>query len=107
MKRGSVVTVAMPGSYGKPRPAVVIQSDLFSDLGSVVVLPITSHLMNAPLVRINVKATSSTGLDKHSQVMIDKPHTVPQAKIGSLIGHLDDSTMLEINRSLMVVLGIA
>lgn len=29
MKRGDLVTVATSGDYGKPRPALVIQSDAF------------------------------------------------------------------------------
>ena len=29
MKRGDVVIVSAPGDFGKPRPAVVIQSDIF------------------------------------------------------------------------------
>lgn len=36
MKRGDVVTVVLPGAFGKPRPALVIQSDLFADHPSVL-----------------------------------------------------------------------
>ena len=31
MSRGDVVIVAAPGDYGKPRPAVIVQSDALSD----------------------------------------------------------------------------
>ncbi|MHB8211101.1 MAG: type II toxin-antitoxin system PemK/MazF family toxin [Acidithiobacillus sp.] len=30
MNRGAVVVVALQGDYGKPRPALVVQSDMFS-----------------------------------------------------------------------------
>ena len=30
IKRGDIVTCALSGDYGKPRPAVVVQSDLFN-----------------------------------------------------------------------------
>ncbi|MEZ1817420.1 type II toxin-antitoxin system PemK/MazF family toxin, partial [Pseudomonas aeruginosa] len=46
MKRGDLVTVALQGDYGKPRPALVIQSDQFPGTASVVVLPVTSTLMD-------------------------------------------------------------
>ena len=48
--RGDVVLVVAPGDYGKPRPAVVVQSDLFNPThASVVVCPVTSDLIDAPL----------------------------------------------------------
>jgi mRNA-degrading endonuclease toxin of MazEF toxin-antitoxin module len=43
MRRGDVVTVAVSGGYGKPRPAIVVQSDLLNDThASVVVCLVTS-----------------------------------------------------------------
>lgn len=73
MNRGAVVVVALQGDYGKPRPALVVQSDLFSALPSVTVLPITSDLRDAPLYRIGIKAVPGAGLHRQSQVMLDKP----------------------------------
>lgn len=38
MKRGDLVAVAAKGHYSeKPRPALVLQSDLFSALGNVTI----------------------------------------------------------------------
>ena len=40
MRRGDILTVAAPGDYGKPRPAVLIQSDLLNtDAQSIIVPP--------------------------------------------------------------------
>src|SRR5256885_6050691 len=72
MKRGEVVTVVVPGAYGKPRPALIIQSDLFDEHPSVTILPITSELRDTPLFRITVTSTPENGLLKTSQVMEDK-----------------------------------
>jgi len=36
------VTVATAGDYGEPRPALVVQSDLFAAIPSVVVCPLTT-----------------------------------------------------------------
>ncbi|MDR3176662.1 MAG: type II toxin-antitoxin system PemK/MazF family toxin [Desulfovibrio sp.] len=107
MTRGTVVVVALQGGYGKPRPALVIQSSLFSALPSVTILPITGELRDAPLYRISVEAAPETGLQKPSQIMVDKPQTVPREKVGQVVGHLDGKTMLAVNRSLAVFLGIA
>jgi mRNA interferase MazF len=106
ISRGEVVTIVLPGAYGKPRPALVIQSDLFDALASVTVLPITSEIRLAPLLRILVEPTKSNGLRKKSQVMIDMAQTVPRGKIGSTIGRLEAETLVEVDRALATFLGI-
>ena len=106
MRRGEVVTIVLPGAYGKPRPALVIQSDFFEALGSVTVVPITSELRAAPLMRIPVDPTERNGLRKRSQIMIDKTQTVPREKIGSTIGKLHTDTLVEVDRALATFLGI-
>lgn len=107
MKRGDVVTISLPGDYGKPRPAVVIQSDLFDQHPSVTVLPVTSQLREAPLFRVRVEPAEGNGLRATSEVMVDKAHTVARDKVGQVIGRLDDTAMLAVNRALAVFLGFA
>lgn len=107
MRRGDLVTVALQGDLGKPRPALVIQSDLFDTHPSVTILPVTSELRVAPLFRIAVDPNESNGLAKPSQVMVDKPQSISREKIGAVIGRLDDETMLAVNRAMAVFLGFA
>ena len=107
MKRGDLVTVALQGDLGKPRPALVIQSDLFSDHPSVAVLPVTSTLQDAPLFRIGMQPDASNGLRQPSQVMVDKMQAVPRPRVGPVIGRVDDTTMLTVDRALAVFLGLA
>jgi len=107
MRRGDVVAVALQGDLGKPRPALVIQSDLFDAHPSVTILPVTSELRLAPLFRIAVNPSELNGLGKPSQVMVDKAQSVAREKIGKVFGHLDDETMLAVNRALAVFLGFA
>jgi len=107
MNRGSLVTVALQGDVGKPRPALVIQSDLFDEHPSVVVLPVTSDLQDAPLFRITVEPTASNGLMSPSQIMVDKPQSISRSKVGRKFGEIDQSTLVAVNRSLAFFLGIA
>ena len=107
MRRGDLVTIALQGDFGKPRPGLVIQSDLFEEHPSVTVLPVTSELREGPLFRITVLPDEKNGLKKPSQVMVDKSQTVPRDKIGETFGQLDDDAMLSVNRALAVFLGIA
>lgn len=101
------MTVALPGDYGKPRPALIIQSDLFTEHPSITVLPVTSELRNAPLFRIDVEPSVDNGLKKRSQVMVDKVTTVPRGKVGQAFGRLDDITLVAVQRALAVFLGFA
>ena len=107
MRRGDLVTVALQGDLGKPRPALVIQSDLFDVHPSVTILPVTSELRVAPLFRIAVNPNELNGLAKPSQVMVDKPQSISREKIGAVTGRLDDETMLAVNRAMAVFLGFA
>lgn len=107
MKRGDVVTVALSGDFGKPRPAVVIQSDLFAEHPSVTLLPVTSELRRLPLFRIPIEPSEANGLMRDSEVMVDKAHSVSRAKIGARIGSLTDGEMLAVTRSLALFFGIA
>ncbi len=105
MRRGDLVTVALQGDLGKPRPALIIQSDLFDAHPSITVLPVTSELRDAPLFRIALVPSDVNGLSRPSQIMVDKPQSISREKIGKVIGRLDDETMLAVNRALAVFLG--
>lgn len=107
MKRGDLVNVAMQGDFGKPRPALVVQSDPFDEHPSVTVLPVTSTRVAAPLLRVTVQPSARNGLQKPSQVMIDKSLTVKRDKVGPAIGHLEPDTLVAVERCLAVFLGIA
>lgn len=107
MRRGDFVTIAMQGDFGKPSPALVIQSNQFDQHATVTVLPVTGTLVDAPLVRITVKPTTENGLQKPSGVMVDKAMTVKRNKLGPAFGSIDADTMVQIDRCLAVFLGIA
>lgn len=107
MRRGDLVTVAMPGDFGRPRPALIIQADQFEDTGTVTVLLVSGTLVDAPLIRPTVRPAPENGLHKPSQVMIDKAMSVKRDKLGPSFGRLDDETMLSVTRSLAVFLGLA
>ena len=107
MKRGDVVICAAPGDFGKPRPAVVVQSDLFNGThSSVAVCLITSHLVDAPLFRIPVPAGRGTGLKVHSQVMVDKVIAIPRIKITRRTGALAAGHLKEVDHALRLWLDL-
>ena len=107
LKRGDLVTVALQGDQGKPRPALIVQSDHFADLPAVTVLPVTGTLLDAPLLRPAIEPTAGTGLSKRSQIMIDKPQTIHRSKVGGVIGQLDAASLRTVDRALVLFLGLA
>lgn len=106
MRRGDLVTVVTSGDYGKPRPALIVQADAFAEHPSITVLPLTSELHDAPLLRITVEPGKSNGLRRRSQVMVDKATTIPRVRVGHLIGQLDETTLSSVCRALAAFLAI-
>jgi mRNA interferase MazF len=104
-QRGDLVTVSLPGAYGKPRPALVIQSDLLAELDSVMLCPITSELKNAAF-RVTLEPNPANGLRALSQVMTDKISTLPRAKVSAPFGRIDDERMKAVERALLLAIGV-
>jgi mRNA interferase MazF len=108
VNRGDIVIVAARGEYsGKPRPAVVIQSDRLPTTGSVLVALITGDLEDAPIYRLTLEPTKANGLKVASQIMVDKIVALPRAKCGSAIGRIDEAGLVALNHMLSVVIGLA
>ena len=87
--RGDVVVCILSGDYGKPRPAVVVQSDLFSEThASVVLCPISSDVTGLSLFRVAIPASEASGLRKDSEIMVDKITAARRARVSRRIGRL-------------------
>ena len=107
MERGDIIICALSGDYSKPRPAVVIQSDLFNlTHASITVCPITSHLIEAPLFRLLLVPNKLTGLTSASQIMIDKIISIKSEKITQKIGKLSSDEVLKLDNALKLWLSL-
>ena len=108
MTRGEIYTAAARGAYsGKPRPVLIVQDDRFDATASVTVCPFTTSPVDAPLIRIPIEPTDTNGLDRPSSLMVDKITTMPRSGLGERLGRLRDDELVQLNRSLMVFLGLA
>jgi mRNA interferase MazF len=108
LKRGDVVTIATGGGFGgKPRPAVIVQSDEFADIPTLVVAPFTSELSGAHVLRLRFQPDSGNGLREASDLMTDILVTARRDQVGSVIGTLTPEDMVRIERALLVMLGLA
>ena len=106
IRRGDLVIAVAPGDYGKPRPALVVQSEIFRELLSLTVLPLTSDLRSAPLVRIRVEPRPENGLQSQSDIMIDKAATVSGTRIRQRIGRIEDQLMRHVDAALAKFLAL-
>ena len=107
MRRAEIWTVAGGSGYaGKPRPAVIIQDDRF-DTDSVTICPFTTDPTDAPIFRLNIRATPLNGLQESCRLMVDKMTTVSRSKLGAQVGVLEDADLVRLNRAIVVFLGIA
>lgn len=106
LHRGDIVSMAVSGDYGKPRPALIIQADSFQALPSLTVLRISSDLHDAPLIRILLQPDPDNGLREPSQIMVDKAVSVPRNKLGYRIGRIEPRLMRVVDNALQVFLAL-
>lgn len=107
MKRGDIVIVALSGDLGKPRPAVIVETDRLAPTDHVLVCPGTSQIrQDVEQRRIQVESGAATGLREQTQFQIDKLTIVRRSKCASVIGRLDSAQMERLNATLALVLGL-
>lgn len=107
MIRGELWTASGRDYAGKPRPVLVVQDDRFDATDSVTICPLTTNDTGTPLLRIPLQPNPSNGLTAPSHIMVDKITTVPRSKISQRIGRVSTTEMLQLERGLLVILGIA
>ena len=102
MRRGDVVLVSLPGDYGKTRPAVVVQNDESADiLRSCTILLMTSEIVSGSLYRLTVEPTAGNGLQRTTQVQVDKIASPPRSKLRGPVGSLSEDQMRDIDMALL------
>ncbi len=107
MERGHLIPVVIAGDFGKPRPALIIQSDAFKYIDSITVLPLTSEYLDAEDCRVAIQPTPDNNLKHVSYVMIDKASTIRRGKAGTVMGRITDDELAKVARALAVFLGFA
>lgn len=107
VKRGDIV-LAVHADLGKPRPAVVVQADTFNENAmTILVCPLTSDITERLPLRPIVPASPDTGLRERSQIMTDRMLALRSDRIRGVLGSIDASTADQLDRALLVVLGLA
>lgn len=107
LTRGDFIVVALQGDYGKPRPAIVVQSDFFVELPSVLICPLSSDIRDdADMFRLTVEPSVGNGLRELSQIAIDKLSPIARSKVGQRIGTADAELMHRVDTAMVLMLGL-
>ena len=106
MKRGEIVLVAPPGEFGKPRPALIIQSDSAFPSGYFTYAPITTDLLRVPGVRIPLMPSAENGLRSSSEIMVDMIQTSSSKRFRQIIGTIAPEALHLVEVSLSLHLGL-
>ena len=106
MRRGEIWTAAGGVYATKPRPVLIIQDDHFTETESVTVIPMTTTLVDAPLLRIPIEPSPANGLERTSHLMIDKVTTTRRSSVQRPLGAISATELVRVERSLLVFLGI-
>lgn len=106
--RGNVVLMVVPSDLGRPRPGIVVQADeLTTNFSTILICPVSSDLQDRLLLRPLIEPAPENGLRLRSQIMTDKLVALRRDRIRRVIGLISDETTEELDRSLLLVLGLA
>lgn len=108
MKRGEIWTQSGgPGYAGKPRPALILQSDLLTGTDSIITCPFTSQANENVPTRPRFFPDANNGLRETSDLMVDKIMTVARSKLGKKMGSISAEDMERVEDAMLLVLGFA
>mgnify|MGYP002628847357 CR=1 FL=1 len=107
MRRGELWTAsAGHGDAGKPRPVLIIQDDRFDATDSITFCPLTTTVTDIPLLRIPLQPNKTNGLTTPSSIIVDKITTAHRSQLGQRIGKVSTTEMRQLERGLLVYLGM-
>ena len=106
ISRGAIVVIGEAVKSVR-RLGVVVQADIFGGLLSVLVCPLTTEDVDAPLLRIRLDPSDQLPLQSVSWIMVEHLTAIPRNTIGAVIGHITTEQQRSLDRAIIVVAGIA
>ena len=101
IERGMIVVGASNGDGArKPRPFLVVQSDVFSDHATISLCPLTLSISGTNLFRVTLDAAPGSGLERDCEIQVDKLETLDRDEIVKIIGTIPITTMTRVDDAL-------
>jgi mRNA interferase MazF len=106
INRGEIWSVLWTGLAGKPRPALVIQSEKYLLSQTDILALITTADGVQGELRLPIMADENNGLMSDGFICLDKLMAIPIDNLGERFGKVADETMREVDARLIKILGI-
>ena len=111
VKRGELyfadLSPVVGSEQGGIRPVLVVQNDIGNKYSpTVIAAAITSKLNKAKLPTHIELSSKEYGLEKDSVVLLEQIRTLDKKRLRAKIGELEDFKMSEVNKAMMISLGV-
>ena len=111
VKRGDIfyadLSPVIGSEQGGIRPVIIIQNDIGNKYSpTVIVSAITSQINKAKLPTHVEISSEEYGLNRDSVVLLEQIRTLDKKRLKEKIGHMTDSDMKKVNRSLLISLNL-
>lgn len=111
IKRGDIyyadLSPVVGSEQGGLRPVLIVQNDVGNRYSpTVIAAAITSRLNKAKLPTHIDVIGNEVGLTKDSVILLEQIRTLDKRRLKEKMGHLDESTMAEVNNAISVSFGL-
>ena len=111
VKRGELyfadLSPVVGSEQGGIRPVLVVQNDIGNKYSpTIIAAAITSKLNKAKLPTHIELASKDYGLEKDSVILLEQIRTIDKTRLKEKIGELSDFKMNQVNRAMMISLGV-
>ena len=111
IKRGDLyyadLSPVIGSEQGGVRPVLVVQNDIGNKYSpTVIAAAITSRLNKAKIPTHIELSASDYGLEKDSVVLVEQIRTIDKSRLKEKIGELGEFKMSQVNRAMMISLGV-
>ena len=110
-RRGEIYWVALDSTVGseiaKTRPALIISNNVGNEFSErVIVAPISSQGTDRVYPFEVLLPSSDGGLARTSKALLDQIRAVDKSRLGSRLGALADTRLLDVDRAIRVSLAV-
>jgi mRNA interferase MazF len=109
VKRGELyyadLSPVVGSEQGGIRPVLVVQNDIGNKYSPTIIAAAITSKINKAKLPTHIELPSSYGLAKDSVILLEQIRTLDKRRLKERIGELPPSTMVRVNRAILISLG--
>ena len=110
IKRGDIyyadLSPVVGSEQGGLRPVLIVQNDIGNKFSPTVIAAAITSQVNKTKLPTHIQIDQQCGLSKESVVLLEQMRTLDKTRLKEKMGHINDSTMSQINKAISVSLGL-